>query len=92
MAKTRLFSVYKDHKTGLACLLFFFLGVSCIVVVGLVSLFSVGGFLGQFQGSLLALGLIFLFVSGIAYFFRCQFIKLAEIAYEVESEDEDCLE
>jgi Zn-dependent protease with chaperone function len=88
MFKKRTLSVYNDHKTGFFCKFFFFIGILFLLIVAVVKFLSLDWLSENHLGSMIAFAIIFLFISGILYFFHCQFAKLAQIAQEIENLDE----
>jgi len=86
MIKQRNLSVYKDHKTGLFFKISIIFGI-LLLFIGLVFRVSSTTFLSQANiDAILAFSIIFIFVGLILYFFHYQFLKLSEIAEEIEKE------
>ena len=102
MAKERHFSVYNDFKTGFLFKLSLIFGVFLLAVYIFfkVSSFIIGSggssVVGQiyefsqttYPNTILAFSIIILGVSIILYFFHYQFAKLANIADEIENEED----
>lgn len=86
MVKKKNISVYSDLKTGFFCKLFLILG--SILLIFYVIQWIVPSIIitENISGIILSLSILFLGVGIIAYFFYCQFAKLAEIAEEIEGE------
>lgn len=88
MLKKRSISVYSDFKTGFLCKFLMFLGIILIIlyiVQWIVPYITIDE---TISGIILAFSILFLGLGIILYFFNCQFSKLAEIAHEVENENE----
>ena len=88
MIKKRSISVYSDFKTGFLCKLLILLGIILIIfyiVQWIVPFITIDE---TISGIILAFSILFLGIGIILYFFNCQFSKLAEIAHEVEHEEE----
>jgi len=87
MFKKRNISVYSDLKTGFFCKFFLILGVIFLIFYILqktISLVEIGE---NTLGIILAFAILALGLGFILYFLSCQFAKLAEIAKEIENED-----
>jgi len=102
MIKKRYFSTNQDFKTCFLYKLFLSIGIILIlifIIIKVAALF-VGedstGFARQiydfsltnYPNSILAFSIIILAVAVIFYFFYCQFVKLAKIADEIETEED----
>ena len=88
MLKKRRISVYSDFKTGFLCKFLVLLGIILIIfylVQWIVPFITINE---NISGIILAFSILFLGIGLILYFFNCQFSKLAEIAHEVEHEEE----
>jgi len=88
MLKKRNISIYSNFKTGFLCKFLLLIGIILLIfyiVQWIVPFFT---FNENITGIILAFSILFLGVGMILYFFNCQFAKLAEIANEVEQEEE----
>ena len=95
--------MYNNLKTGFFCKFSLFLGLVLLIVFVFFKIISLlidsggTGFLkilydlsiSSYIDSIGAFSIIFLGVGIILYFFNCQFAKLAEIAREIENEEEN---
>ena len=88
MIKKRKISVYSDFKTGFFCKFFLLFGLVLIIFYIAQWIIPIITIDENVAGIVLAFSILFLGVGIIAYFFNCQFAKLAEIADEVEHGDE----
>jgi hypothetical protein len=89
MSKTRNHSVYSDFKTGLLYKLFFIIGFT-LVVFYLIERFSRLLHLQEpTLDAILAFAVLFIGGSLLLYFIHCQFAKLAQIAEEIENEEDE---
>jgi len=102
MFKERRFSAHEDFRTGILCKLSLFLGFFLLlfyVFLKIISLFigqNNTGFIKTIYNlsqsavadSIIAFSIIFLGVGFIFYFFYLQFVKLSNIADEIENEEE----
>jgi ABC-type sulfate transport system permease component len=88
MIKTRIISPYNDFKTGFFSKLFIIAGIILIIFYILSSLLS---YFEHILGSILAFSILCIGLGFIFYFMSLQFAKLAQIAKEIEmEEDQDC--
>lgn len=88
MIKTRIFSAYNDFKTGFLSKLFILVGIILLIVYILSLLFT---FFETISGSILGFSILFIGLGLIFYFMSLQFAKLAQIAKEIEMEEDiDC--
>ena len=88
MLKKRNISVYSDFKTGFFCKFFLLLGVILLIFYVIQWIIPLIAINENMLGIILAFSILFLGIGIIAYFFSCQFAKLAEIADEVEHGNE----
>ena len=102
MIKERHFSAYTDFKTGLFCKLTILIGIILLLIYGFVKISSVfineesTGWIQSLYNfsqsskadSIIAFSIILFAVGIILYFFHYQFAKLAEIAEEIENNEE----
>jgi len=103
MFKKRNLSIYNNPKTGFFCKFSLFLGLFLLIIFVFFKISSLiigsggTGFLkilydisvSRYMDSIGAFSIIFLGVGIILYFFNRQFAKLAEIAREIENEEEN---
>jgi hypothetical protein len=85
MIKKRSISVQRPSKSNFICKSFLFLGIILLIIYVILQLTS--SYL-DIANIIIAFAILLLGVSGIFYFFHCQFTKLAKIAEEIENEDE----
>jgi hypothetical protein len=85
MIKKRYITLQRPSKSNLICKSFLFLGVVLLIIYIIFRLTS--SFL-DIANVILAFVILLIGVGIIFYFFHCQFSKLAEIAEEIESEEE----
>ena len=88
MLKKRNISVYSDFKTGFFCKFFLLLGLILLIFYVIQWIIPLIAINENILGIILAFSILFLGIGIIAYFFNCQFAKLAEIADEVEHGNE----
>jgi len=88
MLKKRNISVYSDFKTGFFCKFFLLLGLILLIFYVIQWIIPLIAINENILGIILAFSILFLGMGIIAYFFNCQFAKLAEIAEEVEHGNE----
>ncbi len=87
MIKERHFSPKHDFQTGIIAKILFGLSLILFIIAGIELLFSV---VFIFNASIFfALGILFLGISVISWFFHSQFSKLSEIVSEIENGDFD---
>jgi uncharacterized metal-binding protein len=99
MIKKKYFSAYDDLKTGILYKLFILIGIlfflTFIILTFISRLAKIDNnptflkylydlSISNFPGILLSFSIILIFVGLILYFFKRQFEKLADIAYEIE--------
>ncbi len=94
MGKTRFFSTKHDFSTGFIAKICIILGVFLFIIFGISSLLSersfgaesiIAGMISIGGNELIpAFGIIFLGVGVIVWFLHRQFLKLAQIADEIE--------
>ena len=87
MFKVRSKSVYHDYKTGFFCKIFLLLGVFFFIFVIIQLAIPSIEFGENILGMSIAFVVLFIGVGLLLYFLSCQFMKLAEIAEEIEKED-----
>jgi len=102
MFKKRFFSPKHDFKTGILCKISFIFGAIFLVlyiflkIVSAILDESTEGVINQLYefsisqttDTFAAFGIILIAVGVILYFFQCQFAKLAEIADDIENNEE----
>ena len=88
MIKKRTISVYSDFKTGFLCKFLLIFGIILLIFYFVQLIVPFITIHENISGIILAFSILFIGIGIILYFFNCQFAKLAEIANEVEYEDE----
>ena len=101
MIKKKYHPTKHDFKTGFFYKLSLYFGIFLLIISAILLLFSIfltedsSGFLkdiyilshGTAVESIAALSIIFIAIGLIIYFLHCQFIKLDEIAKDIEKSD-----
>ena len=84
MIQEKHFSAKYDFHTGLLSKSCFFLGFALFLIALVEFIFGFNILLEP--GSYFALGILFVGLVGISWFFHFQFAKLSEVATEIENE------
>jgi hypothetical protein len=87
MLKKKNISVYSDLKTGFFCKLLLFLGAILLIFYIIQKTNPLVDISENTLGIILAFAILSLGLGFILYFLSRQFAKLAEIAKEIENED-----
>jgi len=77
-----------SSKTGVLYKLFLLIGLILLIFFGVQHIIPLVGVSEHILGIVLAFSILFLGGGFLIYFLSCQFAKLANIADEIENEDE----
>jgi uncharacterized membrane protein len=87
MAKKHLFSAHNDFKTGVLCKFFLILGCILLIVYLVETLLHPVGLSEESTGIILAFTIISIGLALVLLFFSRQFMKLSQIADDVEQDE-----
>jgi uncharacterized membrane protein len=87
MAKKHLFSAHNDFKTGFSSKFFLTLGSILFIIYLVETLFHLIGLSKDAIGTILAFSILCLGSGLILCFFSRQFLKLSQIAEEIEQDE-----